>query len=287
MSEQEFIEISKSFFIDKEYSSALEQLGLTDHDAVFKFSSGKSLSKPNLADYRNRLRFQIDVNGNKSVNAYLKRYTNPPLKVQLKNWLTARSRVALSFSDHDPARQLAQTGIGTYKTIAYGWQWSIFFEKRSFIITEEIPNAEALERKLPACFDGPISTGNLKLRRDFIGSLADFIKIFHATGYRHRDLYLSHIFYSENGHFYLIDLARAFKPLLLNQRFRTKDIAQLYYSSPGRHFSRTDRLRFYLRYTGNDKLTSHDKSFIHKVLAKVQRIARHDKKHNRPTPFCT
>jgi hypothetical protein len=287
MSEQKFIEISKSFFIDKEYRSALEHLGLTDHDAVFSFSGGKNLRKPNLADYRSRLRFQINVNANKSVNAYLKRYINPPLKVQLTNWLTASCRVALSFSDHDPARQLAQAGIGTYKTIAYGWQWSKFFEKRSFIITEEIPNAEALERKLPACFDGPTSTGNLKLRRDFIGSLADFIKKFHTTGYRHRDLYLSHIFYSDNGKFYLIDLARAFKPLLLDQRFRTKDIAQLYYSAPGRHFSRTDRLRFYLRYTGKDKLTSCDKSFIRKVLAKVERIARHDKKHNRQAPFCS
>ena len=287
MSKQEFIEISKSFFIDKEYRSALEQLGLTDHDAVFSFSGGIDLSKPNLADYRSRLRFQLRVNGNKSVNAYLKRYINPPLKVQLKNWLNSRSRVALSFSDHDPARQLTEAGIGTYKTIAYGWQWAKFFEKRSFIITEEIPNAEALERKLPPCFDGPVSASNIKLRRDFVSSLADFIKKFHETGYRHRDFYLSHIFYSDSGQFYLIDLARAFKPLLLSERFRTKDIAQLYYSTGGRHFSRTDRLRFYLRYTGNDKLTSCDKSFIRKVLAKVRRIARHDKKHNRPAPFCS
>ncbi|MHC4105705.1 MAG: lipopolysaccharide kinase InaA family protein, partial [Planctomycetota bacterium] len=126
----------------------------------------------------------------------------------------------------------------------------------------------------------------LKLRRNFIAQLASFIRKFHDTDYRHRDLYLSHIFYSDSGIFYLIDLARAFKPIIRGRRFRIKDIAQLYYSAPAMYFSRTDRLRFYLNYIGfEDKLTSKDKTFIHRVIKKARRMARHDIKHGREVPF--
>ncbi len=81
----------------------------------------------------------------------------------------------------------------------------------------------------------------MKLKRNFLERLAAFIKKFHETGYRHRDLYLAHIFYGDSGEFYLIDLARAFKPRLFEERYRVKDLAQLYYSAPKRYFTMCDR----------------------------------------------
>ena len=91
--------------------------------------------------------------------------------------------------------------------------------------------------------------------------------------------------YSKDAGFYLIDLARVFKPALLAERFRIKDIAQVYDSAPGRYFSKTDRLRFYLAYVGRDKLTRKDKVFISKVKNKAKRMAKHDIKHGRSVPF--
>ena len=67
---------------------------------------------------------------------------------------------------------------------------------------------------------------------------------FHDTGFRHCDLYFSHIFLGEGGKLYLIDLQRVFKPVLFKERFRVKDIAQLYYSAEAKYFSRSDRLHF-------------------------------------------
>ncbi len=161
------------------------------------------------------------------------------------------------------------------------------FEERSFIITEKIPDAESLERKLPDCFNGPATTENLKLRRNFIVQSAAFIRKFHETNYRHRDLYFSHIFYSDSGEFYLIDLARVFGPVVLLRRFQIKDIAQVYYSAPGKHFSKTDRMRFYMAYAGQKRLTRKDKTFIRKVINKAERMARHDIRHGRPVPFAS
>lgn len=187
--------------------------------------------------------------------------------------------------DLEPTKDLAQVGIKTPKAVSYGEQWGIFFEKRSFVITEEIPNAESLEQKLPDYFHDRSKIESIREQRQFIKRLGQFAKKFHDTGYRHRDFYLAHIFYSDDGTFYLIDLQRAFKPCLLSERYRVKDIAQLYYSAPGRYFSKTDRLRFYLAYTGQSKLTKKDKAFIRKATNKARWMARHDLKHGRSVPF--
>ncbi len=286
--QQEFTETSESFFVDPDYKSALETLGLNSIDGVFSFKSAKNLTKKNLASFRSRLQLELNSpDSSKPVTLFLKRYDRPPIWVQLKNWLTTHSRKSCSFHEFETAETLALAGVNTPKTVAYGQQWGTIFEKRSFIFTEKIPDAEALERKLPDYFQGRATIENLKLRRNFIARLASFIKKFHETNYRHRDLYLSHIFYSENGNFYLIDLARVFLPIILSQRYWIKDIAQIYYSAPGKHFSRTDRVRFFLNYTRQSKLTSADKIFIRKVINKAKRMAQHDNKHGRQAPFAS
>ena len=288
--EQKFTEISnlsraasrESFFCDEDYKTGLGELGLTSIDAVFSFSAALNLTKDNLPRHRSRLRFEIN---SPPATLFLKRYDSPPISVQLRNWLSARRRISCGLFDFEPIIKLTAAGINTPKTISYGEQRGIFFEKRSFIITEKIPDAESLERRLPDCFNAPTTIENLKLRRNFIAQLAAFVEKFHETKYRHRDLYLSHIFYGDNGRFYLIDLSRTFKPGLFAERFRIKDIAQFYYSAQGRYFSKTDRLRFYLGYTGHSRLTAKDKVFIRKVINKTRRMARHDIKRSRAVPF--
>ncbi len=283
---QEFIETSESFFIDPVYKPTFSTLGLSSIDAVFSFNQAKNLNKKNLARFRSRLQFEVtSPETSTPVTLFLKRYDAPPIGVQLKNWLASRGRKSCSSIEFETAQQLIEAGINTPKTIAHGTQWGTIFEKRSFIITEKIPDAEALERKLPDYFNGHETVENLKQQRQFITWLAGFIRKFHETNFRHRDLYLSHIFYSDNDNFYLIDLARAFQPLFFNRRFQIKDIAQIYYSSPGKYFSRTDRMRFYINYTGQQKLSKTDKDFVRKVIKKVKQMVQHDKKHGREAPF--
>jgi hypothetical protein len=291
--QQNFMEISNSFFIDPDFVRPLRELGLTSIDSVFSFNAGYNLTKNNLAAFRSRLRFELKsppttLSGEHSrTTLFLKRYDNPPLLLQLRNWWCHHRRVSYGLSEIDAVQNLTAAGINTPKTICYGRQWGKLFEKRSFCITEKIPNAESLERKLPHCFGSPNTTENLRLRRSFIAQLAAFVRKFHATNLRHRDLYFSHIFYGDNDQFYLIDLVRVFKPLIFAERFRIKDLAQLYYSAPGQYFSRTDRLRFYLEYTGRSKITGKDKVFIRRVINKTKRMARHDAKHGRSAPFAT
>jgi len=278
--------MSKGFFIDPEYRAALERLGLTDMDGVFSFSGGQNLSKPDLAQHRSRISFHIGSEQQGTfVTAYLKRYEAAPIIVQVKNWICHRRLQSLAQCEFETARDLQAVGIGTPQTIAYGWEWGLVGEKKSFVITRGISNAQALERRLPDCFAEDVKRDRLQERRSFIAALAGFVRKFHAAGWCHRDLYLSHIFYDGSGRFYLIDLARAFRPLVLRRRYRIKDIAQLFYSAPGRYFTRTDRLRFYLAYVGRRKLNKTDKALIRRVLRRAIRMARHDERHGRQAPF--
>jgi hypothetical protein len=285
---QEFIETSKSFFIDSNYQTALSKSGLTSFNAVFSFDAAQELTKNNIGRFRTRLKFEINsTKPSLSTTVFMKRYDGPPVLFQLRNWLSQHNRKSCALCEFEASNKLTAAGINTPKVISYGEQWNTLLEKRSFIITEKIPDAESLERKLPDCFNVPATTENLKLRRKFIIQLAVFIKKFHETNYRHRDLYLSHIFYSDNGKFYLIDLARVFGPIVMRRRFQIKDVAQVHYSAPGKHFSKTDRLRFYMAYAGQSKLTKKDKVFIRKVINKAGRMARHDIKHGRIVPFAS
>ena len=271
---QNFQELSKNFFIDSDFIEAFTAMGLTGIDAVFKFDAGQNLAKENLAEHRTRIKFEIDQPG---TTLFLKRYNTTPKPTQLKNWFANRKRAAAMHYDLAPAQKLLELGINAPKTICYGSEWAGAFEKRSFIITENIPNAQSLESRLP----------DIRKKKHLIDSLAEFVRKFHGTGSRHRDLYLCHIFYSDKGDFTLIDLHRCLRPRFLAERFRLKDIAQLYYSAPGKLISGTDRLRFYLRYAGIRTLSKQDKLFIAKLKAKANKMAKHDIKHGRGVPFAS
>ncbi len=279
---QQFVEIAPSFFVDADFEQSLRQTGLVSFDAVFSFDKGKNLIKNNLAFFRTRAEFQINQ---PQTTVFLKRYDNPPIAAQLKNWFSHGRINSFAPFEFEPIARLNAIGINTPKVIAYGQQWPGLFEQRSFIITAKIPDAQSLERKLPDYVTCPTTVEKLKSKRNFIRKLAQFVRKFHGAGFRHRDLYFSHIFYNDDGRFYLIDLARVFKPKLSAERFRTKDIAQLYYSAPGTIFSRTDRLRFYFEYAGTKKLAVKDKDFIRNVTNKAKNMARHNLKHSRTVPF--
>jgi len=276
-----FIELSKTCYVSPDYAEAFRKADLADIAAVFKFTGDENLVKENLASHRSRIKFKLP-DFNKAL--YLKRYNHVPPAAQIKNWLCHRRRASTAAYDCMPGKELLRYGISTPKTVAFGEQWAGLFEKRSFMIMEEI-EGHSLEEKLPACFYDQKSANSHRQRCEFIAKLADFVKAFHDTGFRHRDLYLCHIFFSEGDQFHLIDMHRAFKPQMLAGRYRLKDLTQLHYSAPGRVVSLADRLRFYLRYCGKTKLDAEDRRFLRKVKSKAWRMALHDMKHSRPVPF--
>ncbi len=273
------------FFLAAEYREALAELGLTSCEAVFAFEGGRKLVKPNIGRFRQRLQLEVTPAGYPGpVRAFLKRYDRPPILPQLRHWLVHRRRRSFARTEAETAQHLAACGVNTPRIVAWGEHWGVLFERGSFVMLEEIKDSESLERRLPPCLQGGATPAELPARRDFLRRLALFIRRFHETGFRHRDLYLSHIFCSRAGQFSLIDLARASRPIL-RRRFQVKDLAQLHYSAPATLFSHTDRLRFYLAYAGRRRLQSRDKVFLCRVVRKASKMARHSAKHGVRIPF--
>jgi heptose I phosphotransferase len=273
--------MKNSFFIAEDFAEALAGMGVRSMDDVFSLEQGRDLAKKSIGRYRRRIELEVTLRSGQSTKLYLKRYDHPPLLKQLSNWFACRRRVSFGGVEHDAAFALCAAGIGTPHIAAWGCQWGSLFEQRSFLVTHQVADSDSLERRLPACFS---DSGGLQDRRRFIRSLAQFIRRFHLTGFRHRDLYLAHIFCSTSGQFCLIDLARAFRPLL-TRRFQVKDLAQLHYSAPAGAFTRTDRLRFYLTYCDHRRLNESDKLLIRAVTKKANRMASHNRKHGIPIPF--
>ena len=273
---------SPEFLVCEPFRGALASLGLTSLDAAFAFDAGRDLAKPNIGRFRKRFQFEVVPTGrDRPVKIYLKRYDRPPVLGQIRNWLSHHCRGSFAQLERQTADRLAAAGIGTPHVIACGERWGAVFEQRSFLMTEQVKDSQSLESRPPSCFDGPPAS---RKRRDFIGRLALFIKRFHETGYRHRDLYLSHIFCSDRGEFCLIDLARASRPIR-QRRFQVKDIAQLHYSAHAGSVTQADRLRFYLAYAGRHRLLSQDKAFIRRVTRKALRMARHNRRRGNRIPF--
>lgn len=281
MAAANFIEASPGFYVRDDYAQSLRDTGIDCMESVFNFSGGDTLTKANLTPWRSRIRFSASGRG---VNLYLKRYDHPPKYVQLRSWFAHGRRAALADFDRLPTEELAQLEIHTPETIAYGSQWSGGFERCSFIISAEIPAGRSLEQALPPCFDLPCTGQSFRERKAFIGEVASLVRRFHAAGYRHRDLYLAHIFLSGQT-LYLIDLHRAFKPRLLKHRYTIKDLSQLHYSSPGDRVTQTDRLRFFRAYTGRSDLTFFDRMTLRQIYRKAWRMADHDLRHGRTVPF--
>ncbi len=274
--------VSAGFQVCSRFRDGLASLGLTSLDAVFAFEAGRDMAKLNIGRFRKRLVFEaVPTGGDRPVRIYLKRYDRPPMLAQIRNWLCHHCRKSFAQLERRTADQLAAAGINTPRVIACGERWGVLFEQVSFLMTEEVRDSRSLESRPPACFVGPAVP---RKQRDFITAFASFIRRFHETGYRHRDLYLSHIFCSDDGEFCLIDLARASRPIR-RRRFQVKDIAQLHYSAPAHFVTRTDRLRFYLAYVDRPRLLSQDKAFIRKVVRKALRMARHNRKRGHLIPF--
>jgi len=149
LSQQEFIETSKSFFIDSDYQTAFGNSGLTSIDAIFSFNTGKDPGGSHLPKYRSRLQFDIS---DPVKILFLKRYDNPDIRTQLANWLITNYNATVVLS------------VGPER-----------LEKQ---IAEEICNSS--RHQLINLAETPISLGELKA----LFSIADLV-ISNDTGPRH------------------------------------------------------------------------------------------------------
>ena len=242
---------------------------------MFGYGGGQVLSKPGLGR-RERLRVCLTDGEGHDVVLYVKRFGRGTCLERLAGWLRGQ-RSAAGAREFGNTVALAEAGVSVPRPVAFGCEQGGLAEGRSYVISEELPEAEALERLLPAAEQARQRYKLLGQRRELIEALAALVRQLHeGAGMFHRDLYLSHIFVGRDRsgveRLSLIDLQRVFRPMV-RRRWRVKDLAQLYYSARA-YGSRSEAMRFLRCYLGVDRLDESQRRLARAVARKAARIER-------------
>jgi heptose I phosphotransferase len=251
-----------------EHRRSLEVAEIRTLDDLFAIQGSASLTKANLPKWRQRIRAEVSGVG----VAYLKRYDRPPLGIQLKRILSGGLLRSMAGVEWDVMRQLAGSGIGSVRGMAFAEERVGPWERRSAVLAEEVPG-QSLEQLA--------HRDRSRWSRFMVGQLARFVAAFHGSGYVHRDLYLCHVFADTSRQpaaLTLIDVARVFKPVWRKRRWVVKDLASLNYSTPAWSATLCDRVRFLRAYLGVARLQPGHRPLVRSITAKTQRIARHDRR---------
>ena len=158
------------------------------------------------------------------------------------------------------AHHLQRLGIDTLSIAGYGTASGSPARRQSFIITDEITNAQSLEEFCSHWKQNPPRRPHeVRFKRWLIRQLAQTARRLHHSGANHRDFYLVHFLLQpgfENGHISsnksrlaVIDLHRMQLRRNTPKRWRIKDVAGLHYSSMDLGLTRRDLLRFMKIYT--------------------------------------
>jgi heptose I phosphotransferase len=249
--------------------AALRQAGLVTFSDFMDFAGGSRV-----VHKRGRSVYRFECGGRAF---YLKRNRLHPAEI----WKSL-SRLRLPHlgarTEWDNIEAVRAAGIPTVTPIARGERCFCGLETASFTLTEELYGAEPMDVVVRREFVTP-APGAHRLKRRLIEGMACVARSLHAGGMNHQDLYLNHFFLDGAGTLYLLDLQRVQRRHRVPRHYLVKDLAQLNYSA---HvyggFSRSDRMRFLLRYLGSARLDGEGRALARAVLAKTARIARHDAK---------
>jgi tRNA A-37 threonylcarbamoyl transferase component Bud32 len=259
--------------VHQDHLEALHAAGLDSFDALMRAPGEAVLHKKGLAGWRQRV--VLHVGGR---NLYLKRYRKPPLREQLG--LRLRGFGATAQVEWHWLRQLPELGLPGPQAVAYGCRCRAGLERQSLLLTGEVPG-KSLEQWVPGELDRRLADRAFRARLG--ADVAKLVARLHASRLVHRDLYLSHVYIDEDAdgsvRLALIDLQRVMRPKLRWRRWMIKDLAALAYSTPPAAASSADRLRFWMRYRGAERLAPGDKAIIRAVTRKARRIARHSARH--------
>ncbi len=185
-----------------------------------------------------------------------------------------RYRRAISWRKYLPRQRIqaewenleyfASWGIPTAQVIAHGLQRRAGAFVRGAMITKEIPNTTDLAA---LAHDGSPLLQDTHWVHSVSQQVAGFTRAMHQQGFVHNDLKWRNILVDEAGAAYLIDCPTGgfwWGPFL---HYRIiKDLACL--DKVGKyHLSRSQRLRFYLQYSQQQRLTPTDKKRIAKIIS--------------------
>ena len=217
-------------------------------DAVFALQ-GEAITHDPLSDV-----IRVEFGG---LRYYVKRYHGAGKGARR---FVGRPRVKAEWQN---LKHFATWGIPTAPIAAYGLERKGAAFHRGALITQELVDTTDMWRLA--------SSGDARLRdrawvEDVSCQLARATRILHDHHFAHNDLKWRNLLVDEHRRLYFIDCPTGafWRGPFLRRRI-VKDLACLDKVAKY-HLSRTQRLRFYLRYAERDRLTAQDKARLRQVL---------------------
>lgn len=253
---------------------------------LFAVEGERSLHKPGLPRWRERIRVALPDGRGGTATCYLKRFVNVPLGEQWRRLRGFGRGHGTAWVEWHWMHELRAAGVAVPEPIAFAEELRGPWERRSAVVMATVAG-ESLERWC--------ATNRRRLPEAVQRELAALVGRFHRLGLAHRDLYLAHVFAAgvdeENPKLALIDLQRVIR--VRRQRWFVKDLAALHYSMPAHAATRTDRLRWFKCYAAGcdvasrpptGRLSARDRAFVRRILRRAEQMRRHDDRRQARSP---
>jgi hypothetical protein len=221
---------------------------------------------------RSVVTFSLDDDSQKK-QFFMKRFFHPHFKDMFFTYRSFGSLCSQARCEWENARLLLDNGIETYKPVCFGEKTKCGIEANSFIVTKKLPG-----RALTDFVRKNWHNLQRKQKEQIIAGMAKFIRRIHALNISLPDLYVWHIFITENSDtkdfdFAVIDLHRMSRNVK-NKDTLLKNLGRLHHSMVGKYFDEELKRSFIEFYAGDnwdgdiDNLASQVKKYSDTVSAK-------------------
>lgn len=253
------------------YEELVRGLGLDDPRCAPAFDRGEVISTSH--DTR-VLRFRAQEAG---PLFYFKVYRYHELR-RLFTFTYRRSRTR---TEYEALQYLRANGLPGIEPVAYGSHRVLRVIRSCFLITRAVDGSRDLDHALPDWERG----GPERARA--LNPCADLVRRMHDVNFFAYDLKFRNMLVTERDDppsFHLLDHPKA--RVIASSRPRARraalvfDLATLDKDAPD-WLSRTERLRWFLRYRGHDRLDDEDRELLRDIEARRQRLLGKRARHHR------
>jgi len=194
---------------------------------------------------------------------------------KLGDWIKANIVGSKARHEWRITNAAVERGLSTVSPVAYGERRSFGILKESYLITRQLFNCTTLEELLFSD-DGTLQA-DARTRREIISLLATLLRRMHDSGIYHRDLHPGNFLVETSPagerRLYLLDLHRASARRSLRRAQRLRSLAQ-FNMFASISLSRSERLLFFTRYFGEDRLWQDEKKALLERLESRTRAMR-------------
>ncbi|MHC4436374.1 MAG: lipopolysaccharide kinase InaA family protein [Planctomycetota bacterium] len=213
---------------------------------------------------RNVITFNLGPDSQKK-KFFMKRFSHPYFKDMLFCWRNIGRPCSQARYEWENTRLLLDNGVETYRPVCFGEKITCGIENSSFFVTEELQSqclTDFIRQNWPGF--------QQQQKEKIVTGLAAFIRKIHNSNICLPDLYVWHIYITENAGEYeyaVIDLHRMSRNVS-NRRLKIKSLGRMHYSMLDSYFNEELKQLFVKSYAADDQ-----DSDVSKLLTQVKKYS--------------